>query len=84
MPPSKKRPPKNKASGKSRGPTEAKVQARSPKVPARARVVREREKTKATSKLPEPLSSDSLNEQRFQELLEAAPDGILEGEFSHE
>src|SRR5208282_1435125 len=61
----KKRAPKTKAKAKA-------------KVKAHSLVPRVKSRAKPGSKLPGPVSSESLVEQRFQELLEAAPDGILE------
>jgi PAS domain S-box-containing protein len=63
----KKPAPKNKAKAKAKG-----------KAPVRAPKAKTKAKIRTKSQFAGPLSSESLNEQRFQDLLEAAPDGILE------
>src|ERR1035438_2863857 len=63
----KKSAPKTKTKAKAK----AKSRAHSPTPKAKLKVG-------PASKFPGPVSSESLSEQRFRELLEAAPDGILE------
>ena len=67
----KKRVPK-----KARTKTKSKAPGRAPQAPPQLKVAPD--STRASGKFPGPVSSDSIGEQRFQELLEAAPDGILE------
>src|SRR5580658_7243161 len=68
------------ATGKRRAPSTkgkaAKAKVKS-KVHSKAKP-QSRPNARPSSKFPGPVSSESLSEQRFQDLLEAAPDGILE------
>ncbi len=63
----KERVPKTKSKAKIKGTAHSK-----------AAVVKPQTKAKAASQLRDPVSTKNLGQQRFQELLEAAPDGILE------